>query len=69
MREAAEKARRIPARVAAFRRLYCNQSYEDEGDKFIPLREWQACIDQYNARGPERSARLRRAGLGSAPAT
>jgi phage terminase large subunit-like protein len=47
MREAAEKARRIPARVAAFRRLYCNQSYEDEGDKFIPLREWQACADQY----------------------
>jgi phage terminase large subunit-like protein len=47
MREAAEKARRIPARVAAFRRLYCNQGYEDEGDKFIPLREWQACADTY----------------------
>jgi phage terminase large subunit-like protein len=47
MREAAEKARRIPGRVAAFRRLYCNQGYEDEGEKFIPLREWQACADSY----------------------
>lgn len=48
MREAAEKARRIPARAASFRRLYCNQSYEDEGEKFIPLREWQAIVDDYD---------------------
>jgi phage terminase large subunit-like protein len=49
MQDAAAKARLIPGRVSAFRRLYANQALEDEGEKFIPLREWQAVAEAYDA--------------------
>lgn len=49
MRTEAEKARRIPGRASAFRRLYCNQAKEDEADRFIRVEEWLDCQHDYAA--------------------
>lgn len=42
MRDAAAKARRIPAQENAFRNLYLNQAVEAD-DRPLPAVEWQAC--------------------------
>src|SRR3990170_4490787 len=46
MRSAAEQAKRIPAREAAFRLFYINQRVAGEF-RFIPRAEWAACQSDF----------------------